>query len=188
MLVPMIDDAIEYVRQEVRDYLGLTNQEVITDHIYLLKDKANAQGVFLSLVNLEEETVLRNTSHVTRQVDAVRYQQPPVYLNLYLLFACRFQAYPTSLMNLAKIVELFQSKRVLSPATAGTGLTFPATLEKLIFDVHNLNLEQLNYLWSILGGAYLPSVLYKVRLVKVQADITAAAPEITAIQLDTVQQ
>ncbi len=184
----MIDDAIEYVRQEIRDYLGLANQEVIADHIPVLKETANAQGVFLSLVNLEEETILRNTSHVTRQIDAIRYKQPPVFLNLYLLFAFRFQAYSTSLMNLAKAIELFQSKPVLSPATAAAGLTFPATLEKLIFDFHNLNLEQLNYLWSMLGGAYLPSVLYKVRLVKVQADVSVAAPEITTIQVDTVQQ
>ncbi len=184
----MIDDAVEYVRQEVRDYLGLVNQEVIVDHMHVLKEAPNAQGVFMSLVNLEQETVLRNTSHVTRLNDTVRYVQPPVWLNIYLLLAFRFQAYSASLTHLSKAIELFQSKPVLSAATAAMGLTFPATLEKLIFDFHNLNLEQLNYMWGLLGGAYLPSVLYKVRLVRVQADTSAAGPEITTIRVDTVQR
>jgi len=50
----------------------------------------------------------------------------------------------------------------------------------------NMNFEELNHLWGVLGGAYFPSVVYKVRLVKVQFDTATAAPEVTTIELDTV--
>ena len=43
----------------------------------------------------------------------------------------------------------------------------------------NLNFEQLNHLWGVLGGAYFPSVLYKVRLVKIRSDADMPAPEIS---------
>jgi hypothetical protein len=182
----MIDDAITYVRDEVRTYLGLTNQEVITGHLHELKDNTSMMGVFLSLVNLEEEPTLKNGSRFVRQNDVVRYMQPPVFLNLYLLFAFRFQNYGASLLHLSRTVELFQTKPVFSEATAAPGLTFPLNLDKLVFDFFNLNLEQLNYLWSMSGGVYLPSVLYKVRLVRVQADAVFDAPDITTVRVDTV--
>ena len=63
---------------------------------------------------------------------------------------------------------------------------FPASLEKLVFEMVNMNFEELNNLWGVLGGAYFPSVVYKVRMVKVQLDATEPAPEITTIQLETV--
>ena len=66
------------------------------------------------------------------------------------------------------------------------GNPFPQTLEKIIFDIYNLDFEKLNHLWGVLGCSYFPSVLYKVRLIKVQADISAPGPEITTIQVDTV--
>jgi hypothetical protein len=31
-----------------------------------------------------------------------------------------------------------------------------------------MNFEQMNHLWGILGGKYIPSVLYKLRLIPIQ--------------------
>jgi len=66
-------------------------------------------------------------------------------------------------------------------------IPFPATLEKLTFDMVNMNFEQLNNLWGVLGGSYFPSVVYKVRLVKVQAAETVQAPEILETEIRTVR-
>jgi hypothetical protein len=35
-------------------------------------------------------------------------------------------------------------------------------------EMFTLNFEQVNHLWSTLGGKYLPSVLYKLRVVGVE--------------------
>ncbi|MNN16384.1 hypothetical protein D3C81_1295200 [compost metagenome] len=50
----------------------------------------------------------------------------------------------------------------------------------------NMNFEELNNLWGVLGDAYFPSVVYKVRMVKVQLDEIEDAPEVTTIVLNQV--
>ncbi|MGH6784321.1 MAG: DUF4255 domain-containing protein, partial [Sphingomicrobium sp.] len=180
---PMINEAIDYIRRELRDYLGVDDTEVIIDNAHVLKDAANSKGAYISIVNVKEETALKNGEHYVRENNQVRYKEPPVYLNLYLLLSFEFDDYGQSLLRLSQAVELFQSKRVFSAENDTPANQFPATLEKLVFDFVNLNFEELNHLWGVLGGAYYPSVLYKVRLVKVQRDVTAPAPEIGKIQL-----
>lgn len=184
----MIGDAIEFIRKEVRDHLGVADDEVIINSARRLVEDANPPGAYISLVNVQEETALRNAPHVERRQGQSQYVEPPVFLNLYLLFAFEFLTYASSLLHLSKTVELFQTKRWFSPETqSGPGANaFPATLEKLVFEMVNMNFEELNNLWGVLGGAYFPSVVYKVRLVKVQFDQATPASEIQTIQLDTV--
>lgn len=179
---------MEFIRKEVRDHLGVSDDEVIINSARRLVEDANPPGAYISLVNVQEERALRNSPHVERRLGQSTYIEPPVYLNLYLLFAFEFVAYDASLVHLSKTVELFQTKRWFSPATqtsAGAN-AFPATLEKLLFEMVNMNFEELNNLWGVLGGAYFPSVVYKVRMVKVQLDSATTAPEITTIELDTI--
>jgi hypothetical protein len=184
----VIADAVEFVRREVRDHLGVADDEVIINSARKLVEDANPPGAYISVVNVQEETTLRNMPHVERRLGQSLYIEPPVYLNLYVLFAFEFLTYATSLTHLSKTVELFQSKRWFAASTQGGpgAIPFPASLEKLVFEMVNMNFEELNNLWGVLGGAYFPSVVYKIRMVKVQLDTTEPAPEITTIQLDTV--
>jgi hypothetical protein len=50
----------------------------------------------------------------------------------------------------------------------------------------NMNFEALNNLWGIHGGSHFPSVVYKVRLVRIAAAQAVAEPEISTIRLDSV--
>lgn len=181
----VINDALEYIRRELRDYLQVANTDVIIDSVHVLREDALATGAYISLVNVEQESALRNTEHVMRQGNQARYIEPAVFVNLYVLFAFSFQDYGATLLRLSQTIELFQSKRVFSAENETTINPFPTTLEKLVFDLHNLNIEQLNHLWGVLGGTYLPSVLYKMRLLQVQREETTPAPEIQTIQVDT---
>ena len=181
----MIDLALEYIRKELRDYLGVDDTEVFIDHAYMLKENSDKKGVYVSLVNVEEENTLKNTSHYTRVDNQSHYQEPPVFLNLYLIMACNFGIYSTCLIHLSKIIEFFQSKRAFSAENQSITNPFPEELEKLIFDLYNLNLEQMNHLWGINGGTFYPAVLYKMRMVKIKRGSTSPAPEITRIQVDT---
>ena len=184
----MIADAIEFIRRELRVHLGVNDDEVIVNSARTLVDKDNPPGAYISVVNVQEESALRNLPHAERRLGQSQYIEPPVYLNLYILIAFEFVSYSTSLTHLSKAVELFQAKRWFAAATqAGPGaVPFPPTLEKLVLEMVNMNFEELNNLWGVLGGAYFPSVVYKVRMVKVQLDAMAPAPEITTVQLDTV--
>jgi len=183
----MIADAIKFIRKEVCDHLGVADADVIINSARKLNEEDNHVGAYISIVNVQEETALRNMPHVERRQGQSQYLEPPVYLNLYLLFAFEFLSYETSLVHLSKTIELFQNKRWFSAETqTGPGANaFPGTLEKLVFEMVNMNFEELNNLWGVLGGAYFPSVVYKVRMLKVQLDATSPAPEITTIQLGT---
>ena len=184
----MIEAAIEFVRKETARHLGLADDQVIINSARKLVDENNGGGVYISLVNVQEESALRNLPHSERRGGVTHYIEPPVYLNLFLLFAFNAESYSKSLIQLSELVELFQRHRWFGSETqAAVGATvFPAGLDRIIFEMVNMNFEELNNLWGVLGGSYFPSVVYRMRLIKVQANDSAAAPEITSIQLDTV--
>jgi len=145
----------------------------------------NNQGAYITLVNLEEEPALRNLPAVERVGAVLERREPPVHLNLYLLFSFEFMTYEASLLHLSNAIGLFQSKRVFRADNASAGNPFPAGLEKLIFEMHNMSFEALNNLWGVMGGAYFPSVVYRMRMVRIQAADAAPADEITTITLET---
>ncbi len=185
----MIENALKYLQKEVALYLGLSSDpggEVQLDHAQNLKGLGeNDDRVFISLVNVEEERTLRNSSHVVRGSSGNTIQEPPVQLNLYALFSFKFRDYETALVHLSKTIERFQSRRFYDRDSASAANPFPAGLRRLVLDLHNLDFEYLNHLWGVLGGGYFPSVLYKVRLVTVQSDEQKdPAPEIRSLVLD----
>jgi hypothetical protein len=110
-------------------------------------------------------------------------------MNLYLLFSFDFQSYGASLHNLSRTVALFQDRRFLSAENASPGNPWPAGLERLIFEHHNMSFEALNNLWSIMGGAAHPCVVYKVRLVEIRHDVPdRPAPPVETIAVHTVRR
>jgi hypothetical protein len=181
----MIHEALAYIRRELRDRLPVADAEVMIESARVLSGQNNNLGAYITLVNVEEEPTLRNLPAVERIGGALQRQEPPVHLNLYLLFSFEFQTYEASLLQLSNTIGLFQEKRVYTAASASVGNPFPAGLEKLIFELHNMNFEALNNLWGVMGGAYFPSVIYKVRMVRIQAAEQGPADEITTIALTT---
>jgi hypothetical protein len=45
---------------------------------------------------------------------------------------------------------------------------------RIILDLYSLSFEQINYLWSTLGGKQHPFVCYKLRMVEVERESTTA--------------
>jgi hypothetical protein len=50
-------------------------------------------------------------------------------------------------------------------------------IEKLILEMNSLNFDQLNQLWSIIGGKYQPSVVYRMRMVTVDSVTDERKPD-----------
>lgn len=165
----MIDDAVEFIREELRACLGVSDAQVSAGTPRTLAQHGKRSGAFISVVNVHEETALLNRHEV--EGSGRSPHGDPQLLTIDLLIAFEFQTYATSLAQLSKTIELFRRKPLFSSGTQGApdATPFPATLEKLAFEMVKLSFEELNHLWSVLGSAYLPSVLYRVRLVKVQA-------------------
>ncbi|MGN6639509.1 MAG: DUF4255 domain-containing protein [Mucilaginibacter sp.] len=127
----------------------------------------------MSLVNIQEERTINHSLNYSQQKQSSNYifKNPPVFLNLFILFASNSantnndnnnDTYYAGLQKISFLIQFFQFQNVFTPqntpSLAGTGI------EELIFDLTTLSFQDLNNLWGVLGSKYLPSVLYKVRL------------------------
>lgn len=179
----MIAPAVLFLRDVLGQRLGIPGEVKVDSAVTLAED--GAQGVTISLINLEEEAALRNVPVTLRPGNQTLRQEPPVFLNLYLLFAFEFADYETTLIRLGQTAELFQEHRWFAPETqSGAGaVPFPAALERIVMELQGMNFEALNNLWSILGGTYRPSLVYKLRLVRIQAQRSLQADEVATVRV-----
>ncbi len=90
-----------------------------------------------------------------------------MHLNLLLLFSVQLSTYFESLKRLSFIIQFFQHQNVFTPVAYPA---MPAEVEELVVDLHTLSLQDMNNLWGILGSRYLPSVMYKLRMVIISED------------------
>ncbi len=125
-----------------------------------------------ALINVDEERTLKaqvpeptfvNGRHVVLQ--------PPLKLNLHVLFAANIKAYDLALQQLGWVLTFFQSHPGF---TRDAYPALPERIEKLVVELESLTYEQLNQVWGAIGAKHLPSVMYRVRLVALQ-DIEPAA-------------
>jgi hypothetical protein len=125
----------------------------------------------ISLVNIEEDRVSKQQENYTKTMTSIRYKNPPLFLNLYMLISMNRNNYGDSLTWLGHILQFFQYQNVFTPISHPT---LDSRIQKLVVELYTLNFEQVNHLWSTLGGKYLPSVMYKIRQLSVDEDITVS--------------
>jgi hypothetical protein len=183
----MIDNALKIMANEVNKYLvrkldpdrdPTSTKRVATGNVTKVlepdsagsrSDALSAPGI-LTLVNLEEERIAKSPNNFIRVNDKVEYRNPKILLNLYCLFSVNHSSYDTALQYLSLIIQFFQYRNYIDHRNTPpeNGLALDQKIDKLIFDMVSMNSEQVNHLWATLGGKYLPSVLYKVRMVTIE--------------------
>ncbi len=124
--------------------------------------------VVLSLCNIQQDTTVSTwNAHVP--VGASRYAQvqPTLYINLYLLFYACFSGknYPQGLGMISQTIQFFQENPVFDHQNMPD---LPSPIEKLAFELTNLDTVGLSYLMGLAGAKYLPCVYYKVRCLPFQ--------------------
>ena len=176
----MIYDTLKFLSEEVNRYLSLKmgvlaeprlkigNISLALDNT-LIGENSLAGKAILSLVNVEEDKVAKQQENYSRTDSATQYKSPPLYLNLYILFSINKPEYDDCLKWLGHIMQFFQHQQVFTPITH-PGLD--PKIPRVVVDLFSLNFEQVNHLWSTLGGKYMPSVLYKVRQISVDENLT----------------
>lgn len=174
----MIKEALRFIVQEVNEYIGmkaagdttrvqlngLVNQDGV---VQIASDKIGC-----TLINIEEERIARSQVPYAPSVggNSVR-KNPSVKLNLYILFAANpkiettMTNYEEGLALISHIISFFQSKNHFDHENS-PGLD--PRIEKLLLELYSLPVEQQNYLWGSIGAKYMPSVLYRVRLLEIQ--------------------
>ncbi len=191
----MLYESLLFLEGQLNKYFGKLNEEnesigsspVKLENIAALKEDAldNAENIFVTLVNISEETTLKNIPNYRRENAVTVYENPPVYLNLYILFtACIHGAYDKSLMHLSHLIKFFQATNTFTHKNSATTAFGEGAAFRLIMDLYSPTFEQANYLWSTLGGKQYPFALYKMRLLEMERDsITEKRGLITEISL-----
>lgn len=172
----MIDIVLLLIRNELANYLAAFDPaNVVIDNIGLLETTNGntlTENIVITLVNIEEESALKNQPALRRPfAGSANYENPPVYLNLYILFTCNYSGdhYQLALRRLSHIIRFIQGKNSFSAASsvAGAGLNLAdegiADL-KFTLELYTLTFEQINHLWGSLGGRQVPFAMYKMRL------------------------
>lgn len=168
----------------INPYLETKSNSTFTEPLVVLGNIAQVNDlgggalnskIVLTVVNIEEERMLRSPENYIRQGTDIKYKNPPVFLNLYVLFTSNFSLsggendYQQSLQGISYIIQFFQNQNVFTRLNAPD---LPDGVEELIFDLKTLSFQDLNNMWGILGSKYLPSVLYKVRLLTIDEDFS----------------
>lgn len=146
--------------------------------------RAVGNHIIVTLVKTEEEFALKNQpAHRRNPVTGnLEYVNPPVFLNLHVLFTVNTPNYDTALTYLSRIIGFFQYQRVFTETNSA--VPNDVNIDTFHFNVSMLSpsLEQLNHLWGILGGKMLPSVLYRFQIQRIEyIDEPAPAPQIETI-------
>jgi hypothetical protein len=175
----MIDQVLDFLRAQLDTYLRLkldpSNSNAFIQIANIAwhdteaaagsnEDKSNA---FISLVNIEEDRISKSQENFVRNGNVITYKNPKIYLNLYLLFSVNLNSYAESLKRLSFIIQFFQYQNVFTPLNSPS---LPANVEELILDLYTLSFQDLNNLWGILGSKYLPSAMYKLRLITISEE------------------
>lgn len=190
----MINQVILAILSKLNTYIGTAEPEVILGNISLIdalpetSSQSLTDKVIASVVNIEQEGSLRNLPFRRPSVGQdglprVSEQEPEIHLNVYLLFGSNKNNYATALLRISQVIAFFQRKAVFT--LADTPELGPTKLAKLVFELYSTDFTELNQLWSIMGGKYIPSVVYKMRLCVIQDAEETPSALIEEISLGT---
>lgn len=186
----MISKALTLLVRELNAYIESVDQidgtqpdVAVLGNIALLDNGGgNGDGlsekILLSLVNVEEEKRLKNSRNFVKNGNQTEYINPPINVNLYLLFSANFDNYTTALRRLSQVIEFFQGKYVFNLSNSpNAGFASDPELSelRLVLDIHTLNFEQINDLWGSLGGKQVPFVMYRTRMLIMRREAKLAS-------------
>jgi len=180
----MIGKVLVCLRKRLDDYLRAELAEPGDDPtadklVFLDGDKMDQisfqEGAVSELViNVEEERQLRPADpYAAVQDGRPQRKQPDLRLVLHVLFVARFKQYDIAWEHLAKVIEYLQTHRTFERDAYPD---LPAGVDKLTFELVTQSFTEQNDVWNALRTTYLPSALYRVRLV-VLRDVKPAPQE-----------
>ena len=190
----MLSQVIEEISRELNSFLTLSSsntRKIVIPANVVDQDGNNGSGlnnkIILSLINIEQEAFAANVQPSYQRTSQEDFNKMPVPLsvNLYVLFSAYFDRknYLEGLRYLSSLIGFFQRKPVFDQHNTPT---LNNQIEKLQFQVVSLNLSELSQLWGTIGAKYMPSIIYKIRMITYQMDgINEIIPDIKGLSTDT---
>jgi hypothetical protein len=179
----MIFEVVQIIVEQVNSYFeecGL-DKTVVAENIALIESQSESadnleNAVALTLLNLDEESTLKNFPNHSYENSKVIYKNNVINLNLFLLFSANRTSYINSLNDISKIIEFFQGKRLFTQANTifNRNSVAMSNIENFRFtaELYTPTFEELNFIWGTLGGRQLPSALYKISMIQIERRIS----------------
>jgi len=175
----MLDKAISFLQHRVwtDQFNEETPEHIVIGSVFNEKGEmqVGAGDVAIMIANIEEEKIFKAQLQKQRRTDNdIEVANPEIKLNLYVLVAANpgtnAGSYDAALKRLSEVVTYFQGTSFFDK----TDYPELDPIEYLVVELYSLSFEQQNQLWASLGGKYMPSVIYKVRLVVIDRGFMGA--------------
>jgi hypothetical protein len=163
----VIDSALNLFRHELNANLARGVEGGEDRVIFPNGDKGELEfrleKVTLLLAGIQEEPILRPADrYIGMGPDGAPLRVKPLLrVSLMVLIAARHSHYDESLRALSQVIVWCQSHPVLDRTTTPQ---LDPLIDRLTLELMTLTLAEQNELWSGLGTGYVPSVLYRMRL------------------------
>ncbi|NOS94067.1 MAG: DUF4255 domain-containing protein [Cyclobacteriaceae bacterium] len=187
----MIYQALHTVTTELNNYLmgrfKMGGQQAAILNAIVNQDGTVAEHslnkIVLSLINLEHETTMAFNPIYFQNSEKTHTQKAenlPYNFNLDVLLTAVFEApnYDEGLKFLSEAIYFFQAKNAFT--VANTPQLDPH-IQELSFELIKLSYHQEHSLWGAIGAKYMPSVLFKIRMLSFQSTDLMEVPQIARI-------
>lgn len=178
----MIDLALGLVAQRLNSHLAA--RYGVQDDLVSLSPLTDPEGkqtadarnrLVMFLTNIAQDSTPRSPGRNRGAVQVMQAQ--PIHLDIYFMLASAYDAdtYAEGLKLISAALTYFQANPVMNPRNAPD---MPRGLSQISLDIANLKVEEMSQMWGNLGGRYVPSVMYKMRSVIIDA---AAVSEVVPL-------
>lgn len=129
--------------------------------------------LIISLVNIERETAGGISAGIRRNSMEYERSYPPLLLNLDLMLAAVYdeKRYAESLSVLSETLTFMQSRPC-----------FDLNGQMYTIEIVTLSVQDINNIWTTLGGQYYPSIMCKLRRLTINAGETSGSSSIAGEQ------
>lgn len=172
----MLDLALKSITNQLNRYMH--QHFDLDEDAVMLTSPFDAEGgvstqvnnkLVVFLANINKDTTFNNLPASGFTATTSFTSPRPLSLNLYVVVAASFDVarYQESLKYLSSAMSCFQQQPIIDRHSSPE---LTDSIERLILDIENVDINDLSNLWGILGGQYIPSILYRVRMVIFTSD------------------
>jgi hypothetical protein len=190
----MIFTALSFIEKKLNLHLkgiyGGNEEYAILSNLANISGNEISAGnnkMVLTLTNVQKESVFGGERHSiqSNNNNTLSVKYIPLSLNLHLLISASFSDnnYDESLKYLSTTMEYFQANPLFQQSA------FPdldQRISQLSIEIESLSLQDQSHLYGLLGVKYLPSVLYKIRMITIDSNkVIKDAPIINKVMVET---
>ena len=190
----MIEKALRFTKEVFNQYLvnkfGLDEEVVVINRIVDeggSQPLENTNKVVISLIHIDQETN-QQFYNKARRTSEGNYVAAPASqrFNLYILIVPSYEDYEEGLKFLNASIQFFQAYALLD---AEKSSQIPEGILRLEFQLEKEDgYMQMQNLWTALGAKFQPSMIYRMKLIIIDADqIDGFQSKVSTSKTNTIQ-